>query len=129
MTETLNTAIAGFCGIGRAAVRTGPGRRSLLSHVSKFISCLQMESLQHIYKEYELDASGEYVVPGLEGDQRILDAGLVVLGHVLVHVWVVLPDVALGAAVRDRPEAEGRGIRVGTLELQSQAQEKGTDGF
>lgn len=88
-----------------------------------------MESVQYIYKEYELDASGEYVVPGLEADQRIMDAGLVVLGHVLVHVWVVLPDVALGAAVRDRPEAEGRGIRVGTLELQSQAQEKGTGGF
>lgn len=62
-------------------------------------------------------------VPGLEADQRILDASLVVLGHVLMHVWVVLPDVALGAAVWNGPEAEGWGIGVGTLKLHSEAQE------
>lgn len=77
-----------------------------------------------MYERFERDASGEYVVPGLEADQRILDATLVVLGHVLMHVRVVLPDVAFGAAVRDRPEAEGRGIGVGTLELHSKAQKK-----
>lgn len=82
------------------------------------------ESLQCTEKRVECDTSGECVVPGLEADQRILDATLVVLGHVLMHVWVVLPDVALGAAVRDRPEAEGRGIGVGTLELHSEAQKK-----
>lgn len=95
------------------------------SHVSfQFTSCLYKESLQYVYERFERDASGEYVVPGLEADQRILDTTLVVLGHVLMHVRVVLPDVALGAAVRDRPEAEGRGIGVGTLELHSEAQKK-----
>lgn len=73
--------------------------------------------LQCTHERLEGDGSGELVVPGLEADQRILDATLVVLGHVLMHVGVVLPDVALGAAVRDRPEAEGRGVGVGTLEL------------
>lgn len=87
------------------------------------LAVYKKKSLQ-TQKRFEGDASGECVVPGLEADQRILDATLVVLGHVLMHVWVVLPDVALGAAVRDRPEAEGRGIGVGTLELHSEAQKK-----
>ncbi|TNN75905.1 hypothetical protein EYF80_013875 [Liparis tanakae] len=60
----------------------------------------------------------KFTVPGLEGDQRVHDAGLMVLGHVLMHVRVVLPDVALGAAVGDRPEAKRRRVGVRTLELQ-----------
>jgi len=63
----------------------------------------------------QLDA---FTVPGLEGDQRVHDAGLMVFGHVLMHVRVVLLDVALGAAVGDRPEAKWRRIGVRTLELQ-----------
>lgn len=57
-------------------------------------------------------------VPSLEADQRILDASLMVFGHVLMHIWIVLPDVAFGAAVGNRPEAKRRGIGVRTLELQ-----------
>lgn len=41
-----------------------------------------------------------------------------VLGHVLMHVWVVLPDVALCAAVRNSSKAERRGVRVWTLKLE-----------
>ena len=37
--------------------------------------------------------------------------------NVAVHLWVVVPDVPLCAAVRDRPEAERRGEVVGPLEL------------
>lgn len=59
----------------------------------------------------------KFTVPSLEADQRVHDASLMVFGHVLMHIWVVLPDVALGAAVRNRPEAEWRGIGVRTLEL------------
>lgn len=65
-----------------------------------------------------MSGGDKFTVPSLEADQRILDAVLVVLGHVLMHIWVVLPDVALGAAVRNRPEAKGRGVGVRTLELQ-----------
>lgn len=60
----------------------------------------------------------KFAVPSLEADQRILDATLMVFGHVLMHIWVVLPDVALGAAIRNSPEAKRRGIGVRTLELQ-----------
>lgn len=60
----------------------------------------------------------KFTVPGLQGDQCIHDPRLMVLGHVLMHVGVVLPDVALRAAVGDRPEAERRGVRVRTLELE-----------
>lgn len=82
-----------------------------------------------MYGYHEAHASAECIVPGFEADECVRDTGLVVLGHVLMHVGVVLPDVALGAAVRDRPETEGRGVGVGTLELQSKAQKKSTDGF
>lgn len=104
-------------------MRAGPGALLLIFHVSLSLLAVYKwtPSSIHIEREYGVDASGEYFVPGLQADQRILDAALVVLGHVLVHVRVVLPDVALRAAVRDRPKAEGRGIGVGTLELQSQA--------
>lgn len=47
-----------------------------------------------------------------------------VFGHVLMHIWIVLPDVALGAAVRNSPEAKRRGIRVWTLELQRGVQNR-----
>lgn len=40
-----------------------------------------------------------------------------VLDHVLVHGRVVLPDVPLRGAVRDRPEAERRRVSVRVLEL------------
>lgn len=65
-----------------------------------------------------MSGGDKFTVPSLEADQRILDAALVVLGHVLMHIWVVFPDVALGAAVRNRPEAKGRRVGVRTLELQ-----------
>lgn len=41
-----------------------------------------------------------------------------VFGHVLMHIRVVLSDVALRAAVGDGPKSEWRGIGVWTLELQ-----------
>lgn len=41
-----------------------------------------------------------------------------VFGHVLMHIRVVLSDVALRAAVGNGPESEWRGIGVWTLELQ-----------
>lgn len=65
-----------------------------------------------------------FTVPGLEADQRILDTTLMVFGHVLMHIWIVLPDVALGAAIRNSPEAKRRGVRVGTLELQRGVQNR-----
>lgn len=48
-----------------------------------------------------------------------------VFGHVLVHVRVVLPDVALGAAVRNGAEAERRGVGVRTLELRGEKERGG----
>lgn len=57
-------------------------------------------------------------VPSLEADQRVLDASLMVFGHVLMHVGVVLSDIALGAAVGNSPKSEWRGVGVRTLELQ-----------
>lgn len=60
----------------------------------------------------------KFAVPGLEADQRVLDTSLMVFGHVLMHIGVVLSDVALRAAVGNSPESEWRGIGVWTLELQ-----------
>ena len=57
-------------------------------------------------------------VPSLEADQRIHDATLMIFGHVLMHIRIVLPDVALGAAVRNSPKTKRRRIGVRTLELQ-----------
>lgn len=48
------------------------------------------------------------VIPCLEADKCILDASLVVFDHVLVHVWIVLPDVPLGAAIWDRAKTKWR---------------------
>lgn len=72
------------------------------------------------YNKSQLDVSwlDKFKVPSLEADQRILDAVLMVFGHVLMHIWIVLPNVALGAAVRNCPKAKRRGIRVWTLKLQ-----------
>lgn len=66
----------------------------------------------------------KFAVPSLEADQRILDATLMVFGHVLMHIRIVFPDVALGAAVWNRPEAKRRGIGVWTLELQGGERER-----
>lgn len=66
----------------------------------------------------------KFTVPSFEADQRILDASLMVFDHVLMHIWIVLPDVALGAAVRNSPEAKRRGIGVRTLELQGGEQKR-----
>lgn len=41
-----------------------------------------------------------------------------VFGHVLMHVRVVLSDIALRAAVGNGPESEWGGVGVWTLELQ-----------
>lgn len=67
---------------------------------------------------------GKFTVPSLEADQRILDATLMVFGHVLMHIRIVLSDVALGAAVRNRPEAKRGGIGVWTLELGREEENK-----
>lgn len=55
----------------------------------------------------QIRKAGE-VVPRFEADQCILDARLVVFDHVLVHVWVVLPDVPLSAAIWDCTEPKWR---------------------
>lgn len=47
-----------------------------------------------------------------------------VFGHVLMHIWIVLPDVALGAAIRNRPEAKWGGVGVWALELQGEKEGK-----
>lgn len=46
-----------------------------------------------------------------------------VFGHVLMHIGVVLSDVALRAAVGNGPESEWRGVGVWTLELQGWGEE------
>lgn len=79
----------------------------------------------------------KFTVPSLEADQRIHNTSLMVFSHVLMHIRVVLPDVALGAAVGNRPEAKRRRIGVWTLELQGEKEgeqnrdilfKEGTDG-
>lgn len=47
-----------------------------------------------------------------------------VLGHVLMHVGVVLSDIALGAAVGNSPKSEWRRVGVWTLELQGWDEKK-----
>lgn len=47
-----------------------------------------------------------------------------VFGHVLMHVGVVLSDVALSAAVGNSPKSEWRGVGVWTLELQGWDEKK-----
>lgn len=72
----------------------------------------------------------KFTVPSLEADQRILDSTLMVFGHVLMHIWIVLSDVALCTAVGNRPKAKRRGIRVRTLELEGErerARQRETD--
>lgn len=90
----------------------------------KFLSiypvCKQNYFLQYNNSQLDVSWLNEFTVPSLEADQRILDTSLMVFGHVLMHVWIVLPDVALSAAVRNRPEAKWRGIGIWTLELQGQ---------
>ena len=63
------------------------------------------------------EATGRGSSPCLQALQGVVDIALVELHHVAVHLWVVVPDVPLCAAVRDRPEAERRGEVVGPLEL------------
>lgn len=63
-------------------------------------------------------------VPGLEADQCVLDTSLMVFGHVLMHVGVVLSDVALSAAVGNSPKSEWRRVGVWTLELQGWDEKK-----
>lgn len=60
------------------------------------------------------------VVPCLEADQCILDTRLVVFDHVLVHVWVVLPDVPLSAAIWDCTKTEGRREGIWALKLEKE---------
>lgn len=79
--------------------------------------CLQKPHPQVCTSERDASRLDTFTLPCLEADQCILDAALVVFGHVLMHVRIVLPDVALGAAVGNRPKAKRWGVRVWTLEL------------
>lgn len=65
-------------------------------------------------------------LPCFEADQSVLDSRLMVLDHVLVHSRVVLADVPLRGAVRDRAEAEGGRVSVRVLELRC-GRDKGRD--
>lgn len=88
--------------------------------------CEQNHPLGSDSSQADMSGLDKFTVPCLEVDQCALDASLVVFGHVLMHIRVVLPDVALSAAVRNCPEAKGRRIGVWTLELQGEkeAQQK-----
>lgn len=55
--------------------------------------------------------------PGFQANQCIRHSRLMVFHHVLVHVWIILTDIPLRAAVRDRPESEGWRVGVRALEL------------
>lgn len=68
----------------------------------------------------KLSSKAGEVVPCLKADQCILDARLVVFDHVLVHVWVVLPDVPLSAAIWDCTETKRRREGIRALELEKQ---------
>lgn len=63
-------------------------------------------------------SEGVLYIPSLQADQRVVHPGLMVLHHVLVHVRVILTDIPLCAAIRNRSKAERRGVGVGTLKLQ-----------
>lgn len=58
-------------------------------------------------------------LPGLETLQGLGDVSLMELGHVGVHLWIVVPDVPLGAPVGDGPETKRRREVVGALELEA----------
>lgn len=72
----------------------------------------------------QIHKAGE-VVPRLKADQCVLDARLVVFDHILVHVWVVLPDVPLSAAIWDCPKTKGWREGIWALELKIQEKEFG----
>ena len=57
-------------------------------------------------------------LPCFQADQGVLDSLLIKLGHVLVHVGVVVPDVSLRTAVGHRAKSKGRGIVMRSLKLQ-----------
>ena len=88
--------------------------------------CKQNYPLRYDNSQLDVNWLDKFTVPCLEADQCILDAVLMVFGHVLMHIWIVLPYVALGAAVRDCPKAKRRGVGVWTLELRGE-REKGKE--
>lgn len=58
-------------------------------------------------------------LPGLETLQGLGDVSLMELGHVGVHLWIVVPDVPLGAPVGDGAKTKRRREVVGALELEA----------
>ena len=58
--------------------------------------------------------------PGLQTPQSFVDVLLMELGHVCVHLRIVVPDVPLRAAVWDGAEPERRREVVWTLELKEE---------
>lgn len=88
--------------------------------------CKQNHPLRYNKSQLDVNCLDKFTVPSLEADQRILDSSLMVFGHVLMHIWIVLPDVTLCAAVGNRPKAKWRGVRVWTLELEGET-ERETD--
>lgn len=99
--------------------------------------CKQNHPLRYNNSQADVSWADKFTVPSLEADQRIHNTSLMVFSHVLMHIRVVLPDVALGAAVGNRPEAKRRRIGVWTLELQGEKEgeqnrdrlfKEGTDG-
>lgn len=99
--------------------------------------CKQNHPLRYNNSQADVSWVDKFTVPSLEADQRIHNTSLMVFSHVLMHIRVVLPDVALCAAVRNRPEAKWRRIGVWTLELQGEREgeqnrdrlfKEGTDG-
>lgn len=45
-------------------------------------------------------------IPSLEADQCVLNSSLMIFHHVLVHIWVVFPDVSLCTPIRHGPKAK-----------------------
>ena len=70
--------------------------------------------------QHEVSWLDKFTLPCLEADQCILYSSLMVFSHILMHIWVVLPDVAFSAAVGNRPETKRRRIGVWALELQEE---------
>lgn len=58
-------------------------------------------------------------LPTLQALQSLVHILLVELHHVAVHLFVVVPDIPLGAAIGHCAEAERRGKVVGPLELKT----------
>lgn len=59
----------------------------------------------------------EESLPSFQADQGIFDSLLIILGHVKVHIGVVVSDIPLCASVWDRSKPKRRRIVIRPLKL------------